>query len=424
MLVMSSIVSYIEKQGISAKIAAVVPTDLTIVVVVPSFNEPDLRLSVAALFACDRPPCSVEILVVVNSGVNCPTEALAQNRLNIRELMELSTVAPKGVALHCLEVCDIPHKVAGVGFARKWGMDEALLRLYLSGNEGGIIAGFDADSLCNPNYLTELFRLSQQHVYEAASLHFEHRTDAELFDAWLVESIAQYELHLRYFVAAQRWCGLPYAFHTIGSSFALTATAYAKYDGMNQRKAGEDFYFLQKIIPFGKFGNLNTTCVRPSPRSSDRVPFGTGACIRKMEDAADSTFYTYQWEAFGGIKVFVKLMPKLYAEPYEPASLSELPAPLLAYLQANDFEIFLRNTKKQSPNFEIFSARFFLWWNAFRVMRYLNDAHHGDFARGPIRSEIQKLERELGMDIFAGADSGTHLEAWRKHDREEAVCLV
>lgn len=45
---------------------------------------------------------------------------------------------------------------------------------------------------------------------------------------------------------------------------------------MNQRKAGEDFYFLHKFSILDQLGEINVEIVLPLARSSDRVPFGTG----------------------------------------------------------------------------------------------------------------------------------------------------
>ena len=78
-----------------------------------------------------------------------------------------------------------------------------------------------------------------------------------------------------------KFANLPYSYHTIGSAFAVSASSYAKQGGMNRRKAGEDFYFISKLIKGEKFGEITKTKVIPSPRISDRVPFGTGRSIMK-----------------------------------------------------------------------------------------------------------------------------------------------
>jgi len=42
---------------------------------------------------------------------------------------------------------------------------------------------------------------------------------------------------------------------------------------MNRKQAGEDFYFIQKLMPLGGYFALNSTAIYPSPRESSRVPF-------------------------------------------------------------------------------------------------------------------------------------------------------
>ena len=76
-------------------------------------------------------------------------------------------------------------------------------------------------------------------AYEAAGGKFD---DNSYKAVWL------YELHLRYYKQALQFTGFPYYYHTIGSAFAVNAEVYCKQGGMNRQKAGEDFYFLQKII--------------------------------------------------------------------------------------------------------------------------------------------------------------------------------
>lgn len=51
---------------------------------------------------------------------------------------------------------------------------------------------------------------------------------------------------------------------------------------MNQRKAGEDFYFLHKFSILDQLGEINVEIVLPLARSSDRVPFGTGKAISQI----------------------------------------------------------------------------------------------------------------------------------------------
>ena len=54
---------------------------------------------------------------------------------------------------------------------------------------------------------------------------------------------------------------------------AVKALPYVKAGGMNRRQAGEDFYFIQKLVPSGGYFSLNSTTVYPSPRASDQGSF-------------------------------------------------------------------------------------------------------------------------------------------------------
>ena len=55
-------------------------SDLGIVVVIPCHDEPDLRTTLGALWACDRPPCAVEVLVVINAGEDAAAAVVERNR--------------------------------------------------------------------------------------------------------------------------------------------------------------------------------------------------------------------------------------------------------------------------------------------------------------------------------------------------------
>ncbi len=124
---------------------------------------------------------------------------------------------------------------------------------------------------------------------KACSIRFEHPLSGSEFPDEVYRYVTMYELHMRYFYQAVKYSGYPYAFHAIGSAIAFRASAYLKAGGMNRKQAGEDFYFIQKLIPQGGFFALNSTTVHPSPRTSDRVPFGTGAVISKLIETSSGT---------------------------------------------------------------------------------------------------------------------------------------
>lgn len=352
--------AYFERFGFCERqIGDAPPRDLGIVVVVPCANEPDLADELESLRACERPDCAVEVLVVLNSSAAASEEVRAQNRVSAEQGQRYA---------HVICMPGLPPKHAGVGLARKIGMDEALRRLADVGNLwDGIIVNYDADCRCDANYL----RAIEGHFAEnpetpGCSIYFEHPPGAADL----------YELHLRYYVQALRHAGHPYAFHTIGSCMAVRAQVYMEQGGMNKRKAGEDFYFLQKVMALGNYMDLLTTRVVPSARESDRVPFGTGKAVG--EQLRGKPALTYPFEAFLDLKAFFE-------------NVANPPARMREFLQAQDFETKLREIRENTASEQAFRERFFRWFNGFMAMKYIHFARDHYYGARPVAEEARRL---------------------------------
>ena len=371
---------------------------LGMIIVIPCFNEPNLLASLNSLWRCDRPQRAVEIIVVVNSSESSPPEILEQHRRTLTETeLWAREDCDRYFCIHFLHTPNLPRKHAGVGLARKIGMDEALHRLDQLNRLEAPIVCFDADSTCDPNYLTEIESYFSTHPKSpGCSIYFEHPLEGP-DPAELSEAITLYELHLRYYVEALRFAGFPHAFHTIGSSMAVRAEAYMRQGGMNKRQAGEDFYFLHKIIPLGNFGEINTTRVIPSPRPSDRVPFGTGRAV--SDYLSTRKFETYPLQAFRDLKQFFSGIEALSQTP-KPTSLgvpplsgllAQLAPPPQQFLATQNITATLAEIRAHTTSPETFRARFFRWFDGFLAMKYIH--HARDTAYGP--AEITAAAREL-----------------------------
>ena len=173
--------NYFERFGFCARqIAAPPPPDLGITVVLPCFNEPDLVGSLESLRACVRPSCAAEVIAVINAPANAIPEIHAQNLSTLKQASAWAAERedPR-LRLRFLHFPDLPPKHAGVGLARKIGMDEALRRFADVGRlHDGIIACYDADCRCEPNYLAAIERHFQQRPRTpACSIYFEHPLD-------------------------------------------------------------------------------------------------------------------------------------------------------------------------------------------------------------------------------------------------------
>lgn len=345
-----------------------------LIVVIPVFNEKHLIDALNSLISSSLPPDDVEVIIVINQAENCSNEISQQNNLTFKDTSRWIANNKKEEIQFFVNHISLPKKHAGVGLARKAGMDEATRRFELIGNEKGIILCFDADCVCAPNFLSEIHNSFLQKDLKGASIYYEHLTD-NLSDLEK-EGILQYELHLRHYVNGLRKAGYPYAFHTVGSSMAVRVDIYKKAGGMNRRKAGEDFHFLHKVIPFGNFEEITTTAVYPSPRISNRVPFGTGKAMDDWISNSKSTFYSYHPSIFNDISELLKTVPLLYKNDDISEITKNLTPEIRAYLELENFSSIVIAINKQSSHLDTFIHRWFSWLNGLKVLHlahYLRD---------------------------------------------------
>lgn len=392
---------------------------LEMVVVIPCHDEPDLIACLDSLWTCRPPVAALEIIVVINSSETAPDDLRTRNQKSWSEATDwIHQHDDKQFRVHLLHIPDLPKKHAGVGLARKIGMDEAVRRLSATGHPEGILICLDADCTCDPDYLVAIEACFRDHPEApGCSIYFEHPLEG-LFDPAIYTAVAPYELHLRYYVHGLRFARFPHAHHTVGSSMAVRANAYCRQGGMNRRKAGEDFYFLQKIIPLGAFRDITKTCVRPSPRPSHRVPFGTGKAVR--DGIESGTCATYPFQAFVDLKQLFEQLPdpaRLSAGAWFPES---LPEPMTQFLATAGFDAALREIQDNTTSAETFRKRFFNWFNGFLAMKFIHFARDQFYGPGAITDAPAELLNRFDPTAhpdYANRTVPELLDAYRTLDR-------
>ncbi|WP_163718125.1 glycosyltransferase [Mangrovibacterium lignilyticum] len=364
--------------------------DLEMIVVIPVCDEAELINTIDSLAACKPPKGSVEVLLVVNESETASTEIHAQNELTVKELEQWRTDHPDCLFdLHVLRPEPFPRKHAGAGIARKTGMDEAIRRFATCDKADGIVVSLDADTLVNKNYFLEIqqaFQASDKTV--GATIRFQHRLD-ELTNERHRQGMQLYETYLHYYKQALAFTGYPNAIYTIGSAFAVRADAYVKQGGMSKRKAGEDFYFLHKLTAMGPIAEINSTCVYPSARLSNRVPFGTGPSLQKWVDGDESLSETYAFMAFVDLMQFFKLVPDLFQSGWEGV---QVPAAVQSFLQDDRFSEALADIQRNSASLPAFKKRFFQYFNAFKILKFLNFSHPRFYAFQDLNEAYSELK--------------------------------
>lgn len=415
---------YLSKQkGFLPQIAVTPAESLRFIVVIPAFCEPGIADSLESLWNCQRPAAQIEVIVVINGPENATAQVLHENQLTYSVTKEwIEKHNDPSFRFYIIDQRHMPARDAGVGLARKTGMDEAVYRYNQLNQPHGYILTFDADSRCDPDYFTAIEKaVNTGKPVSGFNVYFEHPLSGSAFPREVYQGIAGYELHLRYLNLFMHYTGFPFAQHTVGSCFGVRADAYAKQGGMNKRKAGEDFYFLHKIIPLGGFININTTRVIPSPRTSHRVPFGTGAAMTKYMQAPEQEMQTYAPQAFIDLKTFFNKVPELYGQPAESTAMLQkhLPLPLNQYLAENQFINALKEINNNSSSVTTFTKRFYRWFDAFRIIKYLNSVSRHYYPQVPVDEAACRYLALTGQNFASQCSTHELLLKFREIERGE-----
>jgi glycosyltransferase involved in cell wall biosynthesis len=415
---------YLEKHNPPYHIDQPVDENTGLITVIPAYRENELIFTtLKSLFSCEPPSFRVEVIVVLNTAEDELPDIIKEQKgcaAKIRSLAE-SAECPQWLSLFTLEAYDLRKKHFGAGLARKTGLDEAIRRFAaIDFPEGeGILTCLDADSPVATNYFTAIEKWFSQPENCGATIYFEHPLEGEDFAPEVFEAITLYELHLRYYLLALKQTGFPYAFHTVGSCMTFRAINYARVGGMPKKQAGEDFYFLQKLIPLGGFGELNTTTVYPSPRPSGRVIFGTGASVKNHLEGTRKQGTTYNPQAFTDLKKFFSHANELFSLPVDQFEewTYKLTGPLRSFLLNTGFEKELQTIQQNSNNEKSFLTRFFGVFNAFKIIRYLNYAHEHFYARSALFEAAFSTLEATGFDLSEILDEKELLLAFRKMEQ-------
>ena len=362
------------------------------IVVIPCYKEPELNRTVQSLFDCDRGDFPVEIIVLINSYQIDTDEVVAMNRDSYRQMKDFASKNNSPTFfLTPILVENLSGHQTGAGLPRKLGMDEAIR--HFNGDKSGIIVSLDADCTVETNYLTEIFRNFKEYRLNSATVEFHHPVEHLKTADPLRIATVNYEEYLRYYRLALEYCGYPYPYFTIGSAFAVTAETYLKAGGMGKQQSGEDFYFLQKVFPLGKTRFIDSTCVYPAARISDRVPFGTGPALQKMLAENQLSKYSYSVDAFKTLKVFFDKIDLFFKKPVKEIeeSIRKMPEYLLLFLKEDGFLRKIEEINRHTASLLNFRKRFFHYFNAFKILKYLNFVHPDYLELADVKEQYRYL---------------------------------
>ena len=266
---------------------------------------------------------------------------------------------------------ELPEKDGGVGLARKLGMDLALSIFDFKSNNKKILICLDADCTIEKNYLTEIVQNFNRRNLSASVVNYEHRLNE---DKETTAAIVCYEIFLRFYVLGLKYAKSPYAIHTVGSTMICDFESYIKVEGMNKKKAAEDFYFLEKLAKNVTVEKISGTTVYPASRKSWRVPFGTGQRVSRFLSNIQDEYLLYDPKSFyilrDWLKVFHSLKnvnAKIYLKSAE-----KIDKNLFNFLTAQDFEINWSKIIENSSGEKQLSVQKMRWFDGFRTLKLIH----------------------------------------------------
>lgn len=311
----------------------------------------------------------IAYVIVINSGIEEGEDLCEENLFverfckSISDVFVIDRFREKRLAL-------------GVGQARRIGMDHVVSWC----RENAWIVSLDADTIVEPNFFEAIDTMPDKVVL--APFKHRDRTDA----------VEEYEAWLRYFRAGLAYAKSPYAYVPLGCRFSLRLDTYVETGGMVKRSAGEDFHFLQKLTklqlpkPFG----VADTCVYPSGRVSDRVPWGTGPAVNDITNRKKRFIEVEPSEAFHQVKILFESVEDLFERDIGFSD------DMGRFLEMEKFQTLIGKIRKNSKTRYQFFRSFHQWFDGLRTIRFVNfyTRLHGKEEIGIAASRFKLLTTE------------------------------
>lgn len=377
---------------------------------------------------------NILILFVINNKTSSSIEIKTDNQKSIvllRSIIEKKAtddftkqLIDSGIQIGLIDASsegkELPEKEGGVGLARKIGMDLCLKIFNYNSPFSKLLVCLDADCKVDKNYLAGIQQSLKTKNLKAGYFNFRHQIEGEEESKF---AIVCYEIFLRYYVLGLKFACSPYAFHTIGSTMICSYDSYIKTEGMNKRKAAEDFYFLEKLAKNFPITKIESATVYPSGRSSWRVPFGTGQRVTRFLAKDQNEYLLYSTESFRILKLWLNEFnnPTIKsADEYLKIS-GEIHPSLYGFLIEQKFEENWKRILSNSKSPEQIQKQKTFWFDGFRTLKLIHHLRDNGFpqinmfqAADNILSEFNQQTPGAGNNIPSLSLQIEYLEILRK----------
>ena len=255
-------------------------------VIVPVKNEADYLKStlLSLLEQVDEngerlPHQCYEVLVLVNNS----------NDDSLPIALEFQTAHP-AFCLH-IAVIDLPPELAHIGTVRKLLMDEAYRRFQLLGNDLGIIASIDADTVADPEWIYRIRQEISAGNDAVGGRIFTKEKAGPAETAYLLDMEYRCLLtEVEQLLCPEANDPLPRHFQFFGANMAVTAECYNKSGGIPLVECLEDMAFHKALIRCdARIRRSLKVKVTTSARFDGRVAIGFSEQLKKWSDESQES---------------------------------------------------------------------------------------------------------------------------------------
>ena len=340
------------------------------IIVIPCYNEFDYIFDTLTSINKQKSNLLEDTLVIiVINNSESDNFNIKENNIKTHQSLIQKKYKYDFISIDCFSSkYQLTKDVAGVGYARKIGLDFALEYAL---NSKSVLCCLDADTLIDDKYLDKISYNYTINKINVGIINFKHQKSNNPI---LEEGIRKYESILKEIAQNIEKTGSPYGYVSMGSTITCNVKSYVACGGMNIKKATEDFYFLQSLAKYTKIEKIKDILVFPSSRNENRVYLGTG--FRMDEYYKNKTFKNldFNQDSYNQLSKIIKIVKKNSMKDGE-VIFKELSYQLneksISFLIEKKVESILDKFKKNAKDIKQYNLFFNQWFDALTIMKFL-----------------------------------------------------
>lgn len=307
------------------------------------------------------------LVVIVINNSNTEDQHIVKNNMKTYNALIKKKYKFEFIAIDCFsKKFALSNKIAGVGIARKIGMDYCIQ--YSAADS--LFCCLDADTIIAADYLKIIDAQFKKLRFSTAVVNFSH----QLNDNPKINAIVmQYEKLLKKIANKINDTGSPYGYVSMGSTIVCSCKAYIAIGGIQPLKATEDFYFLQQLAKYNSIHKIKNILVYPSARSEQRVYLGTGYRIKNFSKNKSFQDLDIMPDGFHALKLIYNIVDKNWMLSSNKISnlFKSIDLKVYEYMKNNNFIYIFNQIKKNTDNKQQCQNQFNNWFDNLKIYKFL-----------------------------------------------------